>query len=123
MADADDSDEDYDFVGDPHHQLSIEKKYPIHDCCEFDDVDKLKVRCRSQQHYVQRLPPLGGSERSFVSGSPSRSCHCWGEGGFIDFCTNGASGALQIPPFLGVSIERSSHFFFAQHLPSRPGIS
>ena len=47
MCDADNSDEDYDFDdGDHHHHISIEKKYPLHDCCEFDDVDTLRVRSK-----------------------------------------------------------------------------
>jgi hypothetical protein len=48
MCDADNSDEDYDFHdGDHHHHISIEKKYPLHDCCEFDDVDTLRVRFKT----------------------------------------------------------------------------
>jgi hypothetical protein len=44
MCDADNSDEDYNFDNDDHHHhISTEKKFPLHDCCEFDDVETLKV--------------------------------------------------------------------------------
>ena len=37
-------DEDYDAYVDSSQQDADNKRFPIHDCCEFDDIDALKVR-------------------------------------------------------------------------------
>lgn len=44
MSDEESSDDDYDF-GAEHVS---DKRFPVHDCCEFGDVEALKVR-RQQQ--------------------------------------------------------------------------
>ena len=46
MSDEESSDEDYDFHGTTNdlHGDDMEARYPIHDCCEYEDVDALKVR-------------------------------------------------------------------------------
>jgi hypothetical protein len=46
MSDEESSDEDYDFHANDNdvHGEDVEARYPIHDCCEFEDVDTLKVR-------------------------------------------------------------------------------
>ena len=46
MSDEESSDEDYDFhaTANDLHGEDVEARYPIHDCCEFEDVEGLKVR-------------------------------------------------------------------------------
>ena len=46
MSDEESSDEEYDFhaTGNDLHGEDVEAQYPIHDCCEFEDVEALKVR-------------------------------------------------------------------------------
>jgi hypothetical protein len=39
MSDGESDDDDYDHGAD--HE--VERRYPVHDCCEFDDIDALKV--------------------------------------------------------------------------------
>ena len=43
MCDVDNSDEDYEYDGEQNHSTFVEKRYPLHDCCEFNEVDELKV--------------------------------------------------------------------------------
>jgi len=40
MIDEESSDEDFDFGA----EQGMEKRYPVHDCCEFEDAEALKVR-------------------------------------------------------------------------------
>ena len=46
MSDEESSDEDYDYhaTGNDLHGEEVEARFPIHDCCEFEDVEALKVR-------------------------------------------------------------------------------
>ena len=46
MSDEESSDEDYDFhaTGNDLQGEDVEARFPIHDCCEFEDVEALKVR-------------------------------------------------------------------------------
>ena len=40
MIDEESSDEDFDFGA----EQGMAKRYPVHDCCEFEDAEALKVR-------------------------------------------------------------------------------
>jgi hypothetical protein len=40
MNDEESSDDDFDFDA----EQGMAKRYPVHDCCEFEDADALKVR-------------------------------------------------------------------------------
>lgn len=42
MSSDDSDDEDYDAYAAPHNMM--ERRYPLHDCVEFEDVEALKVR-------------------------------------------------------------------------------
>jgi hypothetical protein len=41
MSDDESSDEEYNFAAEPDLD---NKRFPLHDCCEFEDVESLKVR-------------------------------------------------------------------------------
>ena len=45
-------DEDYDAFADSHQPL--EKPYPIHDCCEYEEVDALRVSLVVKQSPIFR---------------------------------------------------------------------
>jgi hypothetical protein len=57
MSDEESSDEDYDFHANANdlHGEDVEARYPIHDCCDFEDVEALKVRSyfcgAAEDHY------------------------------------------------------------------------
>ena len=58
MSDAESSDEDYDFhtTGNDLQGEDDEARYPIHDYCEFEDVEALKVRsCIALQVAAQNV--------------------------------------------------------------------
>ena len=58
MSDAESSDEDYDFhtTGNVLQGEDDEARYPIHDYCEFEDVEALKVRsCIALQVAAQNV--------------------------------------------------------------------
>ena len=40
MIDEESSDDDFDFDA----EQGMAKRYPVHDCCEYEDADALKVR-------------------------------------------------------------------------------
>lgn len=46
MSDEESSDEEYDFhdTGNDLQGEDVEARFPIHDCCEFEDIEALKVR-------------------------------------------------------------------------------
>jgi hypothetical protein len=50
MSDEESSDEDYDYHATTNeiHGEDCEARYPVHDCCEFDDVDALKVKTSNE---------------------------------------------------------------------------
>ena len=42
MSTDDSDDDDYDAFVESHHIQ--ERRFPVHDCCEFEDIDALRVR-------------------------------------------------------------------------------
>ena len=41
MSEDSSDEEDYDAFNDAHH--TMEKRYPLHDCCDLEDVEALRV--------------------------------------------------------------------------------
>jgi hypothetical protein len=56
MSDEESSDEEYTYGA----EADSDKRFPVHDCCEFGDVEALKVRM--QQQTLRSVAGLGSTE-------------------------------------------------------------
>ena len=56
---SDDSSDEEDYAYDDVHQRIIEKRFPLHDCCEFEDVEALRVRLETTEIDGWRLGGVG----------------------------------------------------------------
>jgi len=50
MSDSESDDDDYEVYGESHHSIR-DRRYPLHDCCEFEDVDALRVSSATMVTY------------------------------------------------------------------------
>ena len=48
MSNDENSEDDYDFSA----EHDLEKRYPLHDCCEFEDVEALRVRKSAEESWA-----------------------------------------------------------------------